>query len=186
MAQQNKYPLTTARLQLWINVRIRRMQQKLAQEGSNNSGALRQSLAANFNDSVDEKGGIISGLIIAKDYWAFVDEGVRGVGGNSDITNNAMPNQNATSPFKYDNKKPPLSWGADGVPRGPIGEWVRTKVKAGGNDLFTALNVRESIFRKGTKPTYFASDVLTEQAINELNEEIAETLLQDIANQFEE
>ena len=57
------------------------MQQKLAQEGSNNSGALRQSLAANFNDSVDEKGGIISGLIIAKDYWAFVDEGVRGVGG---------------------------------------------------------------------------------------------------------
>jgi hypothetical protein len=156
LAQQNKYPLTTARLQLWINVRIRRMQQKLAQEGSNNSGALRQSLAAN------------------------------GVGGNSDITNNAMPNQNATSPFKYDNKKPPLSWGADGVPRGAIGEWVRTKVKAGGNDLFTALNVRESIFRKGTKPTYFASDVLTEQAINELNEEIAETLLQDIANQSEQ
>ena len=177
MAQQDKYPLTTARLQLWINVRIRRMQQKLAQEGSNNSGALRQSLAANFNDSVDEKGGIISGLIIAKDYWAFVDEGVRGVGGNSDITNNAMPNQNATSPFKYDNKKPPLS---------DILRWVKTKLPAKGSDYFSALNIREGIFRKGTKPTYFASDVLTEQAINELNEEIAETLLQDIANQLEE
>ena len=177
MAQQDKYPLTTNALQMWINKSIRMMQKNLDADRSNNSGTLRQSLGQNFNDAVDEKGGIISGLIIAQDYWAFVDEGVRGVGGNSDITNNAMPNQNATSPFKYDNKKPPLS---------DILRWVKTKLPAKGSDYFSALNIREGIFRKGTKPTFFASDVLTEQAINELNEEIAETLLQDIANQSEQ
>lgn len=186
MAENEKYPLTTARLQLWINVRIRRMQQNLASDRSNNSGALRQSLGQNFDDSVDEKGGIITGLIEAVEYWAYLDEGVQGVGGKSDITGKQMPNRNTTSEFKYKTKKPPLYWGADGVPKGAIGDWVRTKLKAGGNDLFTALNVREAIYRKGMRATHFASDVLTEQAINELNDEIADTLEQDIANQFEE
>ncbi len=159
MAQQNKYPLTTARLQLWINVRIRRMQQKLAQEGSNNSGALRQSLGQNFNDAVDEKGGIISGLISAVDYWYYVDEGRK--------------------PGKY----PPYTNEREGILH-----WVLTKIpkRPDITDQSLAFLIARKIAKKGTKPTYFASDVLTEQAINELNEEIAETLLQDIANQFEE
>ena len=183
MAENDKYPLTTDALQMWINKSIRKMQQNLDSDRSNNSGALRQSLGQNFNDSVDEKGGIITGLIDAKDYWAFVDEGVQGVGGRSDIVPfkkgvpNTMANQNATSQFKYKTKKPPLK---------EILRWVKTKLPAKGNDLFSALNIREGIFRKGMRATNFASDVLTEQAINELNDEIADTLEQDIANQFEE
>ena len=75
MAQQDKYPLTTNALQMWINKSIRMMQKNLDADRSNNSGTLRQSLGQNFNDSVDEKGGIISGLISAVDYWYYVDEG---------------------------------------------------------------------------------------------------------------
>ncbi len=135
------------------------MQQKLAQEGSNNSGALRQSLAANFNDSVDEKGGIISGLISAVDYWYYVDEGRK--------------------PGKY----PPYTNEREGILH-----WVLTKIpkRPDITDQSLAFLIARKIAKKGTKPTYFASEVLTEQAIDQLNEEIAETLAQDIANQFEE
>lgn len=153
------------------------MQKNLDADRSNNSGTLRQSLGQNFNDAVDEKGGIISGLISAVDYWQEVDEGVRGIGGNSSISGNAMPNQNSTSTLEYKTKRPPFE---------DILKWVKTKLPAKGDDYITAANIREGIFRKGKKATNFASDVLTEQAINELNEEIAETLLQDIANQSEQ
>ena len=58
---ENKYPLTTDRLQTWLNVRIRRMQRNLAADRSNNSGALRQSLGKNNDKSITQKGGFIIG-----------------------------------------------------------------------------------------------------------------------------
>jgi hypothetical protein len=66
--------------------------------------------------------------------------------------------------------------------------WVLTKIpkRPDISDQSLAFLIARKIAKKGTKPTYFASEVLTEQAIDQLNEEIAETLAQDIANQFEE
>lgn len=184
---ENKYPLTTDRLQTWLNVRIRRMQRNLAaaKHGSNNSGALRQSLGKNYDKSIKQRGGFIIGTIQAEDYWYYVDAGVRGVGGESDITSRAMPNQNNTSDASYKKgRKPPLFWNKDKIPRGPIGDWVRTKLKAGGNDLFTALNIREGIYRKGIKGNKFASSVLTKKDLKELYESLAEKLAEDVANQM--
>jgi len=172
MAETN-YPLTTDRLQVWLNVRIRRMQKNLAKNKSNNSGNLRQSLGRNYDKGVKERGGFISGIIEADDYWYFVDQGVQGVGGDSDITGRSMPNRNTTSDARYRSKKPPLK---------AILGWVQTKLPAGGSDLFTALNIREGIYRKGLRATNFASSVLTDKDIKELTQQLAETMAEDIAN----
>ena len=172
---ENKYPLTTDRLQTWLNVRIRRMQRNLAADRSNNSGALRQSLGKNYDKSITQKGGFIIGTIQAEDYWYYVDAGVRGVGGKSDITGRAMPNQNNTSEARYKSKKPPLK---------EILKWVKTKLPAGGSDYFTALNIREGIYRKGIKGNKFASSVLTDKDLNELYKSLAEKLAEDVANQM--
>ena len=172
---ENKYPLTTDRLQTWLNVRIRRMQRNLAADKSNNSGTLRQSLGKNYDKSIKQRGGFIIGAIQAQDYWYYVDAGVRGVGGKSDITGRAMPNQNNTSEARYKSKKPPLK---------EILRWVKTKLPAGGNDYFSALNIREGIYRKGIKGNKFASSVLTDKDLKELYESLAEKLAEDVANQM--
>ena len=172
---ENKYPLTTDRLQTWLNVRIRRMQRNLSADRSNNSGTLRQSLGKNYDKSITQKGGFIIGTIQAEDYWYYVDAGVRGVGGKSDITGKAMPNQNNTSEARYKSKKPPLR---------EILKWVKTKLPAGGSDYFTALNIREGIYRKGIKGNKFASSVLTDKDLNELYKSLAEKLAEDVANQM--
>ena len=174
---ENKYPLTTDRLQTWLNVRIRRMQRNLAaaKHGSNNSGALRQSLGKNYDKSIKQRGGFIIGTIQAEDYWYYVDAGVRGVGGESDITDNEMPNQNNTSDASYKSKKPPLK---------EILRWVQTKLPVKGSDYFSALNIREGIYRKGIKGNKFASSVLTDKDLKELYESLAEKLAEDVANQM--
>jgi hypothetical protein len=145
---------------------------------------MQRNLAADKSKSIKQRGGFIIGTIQAEDYWYYVDAGVRGVGGKSDITGKAMPNQNNTSEARYKSKKPPLFWNKDKIPRGPIGDWVRTKLKAGGNDLFTALNIREGIYRKGIKGNKFASSVLTDKDLNELYKSLAEKLAEDVANQM--
>ena len=172
---ENNYPLTTDRLQTWLNVRIRRMQRNLAADKSNNSGTLRQSLGKNYDKSIKQRGGFIIGTIQAEDYWYYVDAGVRGVGGKSDITGRAMPNQNNTSEARYKSKKPPLR---------EILKWVKTKLPAGGSDYFSALNIREGIYRKGIKGNKFASSVLTDKDLKELYESLAEKLAEDVANQM--
>jgi len=169
----NTFPLTTDALQDWLNIKIRKMQKNLDRNKSNNSGQLRQSLGRNYNKGVLDERGMIKGRIEADDYWYFVDQGVQGVGGDSDITGNSMSNRNTTSKAKYKSKKPPLK---------DILMWVQTKLPAGGSDLFTALNIREGIYRKGLRATNFASSVLTDKDIKELTQQLAETMAEDIAN----
>lgn len=171
------FPLTTDALQDWLNESIRQMQKNLDSKNINNSGALRQSLGRNIGQNVVERGGFIQGKIEALDYWQEVDEGVQGVGGNSSISGRAMPNQNTTSSLKYKTKMPPLD---------DILFWVKTKLPARGDDLETALNIQQGIFRKGKKATNFASSVLNEKAIEELTDLLAEKLAEDIANNITE
>ena len=160
---------TIFNVQVWMNNTVKRMQSKLAQSGSNNTGGLRQALAGTAK--IEVKGGVLSTQIEGTDYWYMIDQGVRGKGGESDITGNAMPNQNTTSDASYQNKKPPLK---------DILNWVKTKLPRGGNDLFTALNVREGIYRKGTKGNKFASSVLTDERIKQLKETVIDGLNEDI------
>lgn len=172
---ENTFPLTTDALQDWLNVSIRKMQKNLDTMKINNTGALRQSLGQNFGHNVTQRAGFILGKIEAVDYWQEVDEGVQGVGGVSSISGNAMPNQNTTSPLKYKTKMPPLQ---------DLLMWVKTKLPARGDDLETALNIQQGIFRKGKRATKFASSVLTEKSVDELTELLAETIAEDIANQI--
>jgi hypothetical protein len=174
---QTSFPLTTDALADWLNESIRKMQKNLDSKRVNNSGSLRQSLGRNIGKNVVERGGFIQGKIEALDYWYYVDQGVQGVGGNSDITGNPMSNENTTSDARYRTKKPPLK---------EILGWVQTKLPARGNDLFTALNIREGIYRKGIKATNFASSVVNEKSIEELTELLAEKLAEDMANNITE
>ena len=167
------FPLTTDALQDWLNDTIQKMQKNMDRKKINNTGALRQSLGQNYGKSVMERGGFIMGKIEALDYWQEVDEGVQGVGGNSSVSGRAMPNQNTTSSLKYSTKMPPLE---------DILFWVKTKLPARGDDLRTALNIQQGIYRKGKKATNFASSVLTQKNIDELTDLLAEKLAEDIKN----
>jgi hypothetical protein len=164
---QTSFPLTTDALADWLNESIRKMQKNLDTKNINNTGSLRQSLGRNIGKNVVERGGFIQGKIEALDYWQEVDEGVQG----------AMPNQNTTSSLKYKSKMPPLE---------DILFWVKTKLPARGDDLETALNIQQGIFRKGKKATNFASSVVNEKSIEELTELLAEKLAEDMANNITE
>lgn len=161
---ENKYPLTTDRLQTWLNVRIRRMQRNLANSKErtkykkiNNSGTLSQSLGKNYDKSITQKGGFIIGTIQAEDYWYYVDKG-REPGG--------FP------PYKND--------------REGILHWVLTKIPKQPDikDTSLAFLIARKIAKKGTKATKFASSVLTKKDLKELYESLAEKLAEDVANQM--
>ena len=154
---ENKYPLTTDRLQTWLNVRIRRMQRNLAADRSNNSGALRQSLGKNYDKSITQKGGFIIGTIQAEDYWYYVDQGRK--------------------PGKF----PPYTNEREGILH-----WVLTKIPKQPDikDTSLAFLIARKIAKKGTKGTEFASSVLTDKDLNELYKSLAEKLAEDVANQM--
>ena len=161
MAETN-YPLTTDRLQVWLNVRIRRMQKNLANnkertkyKNINNSGTLRQSLGRNYNKGVLDERGMIKGRIEAVDYWYYVDQGRK--------------------PGKY----PPYTSEVDGILH-----WVLTKIPKQPDikDTSLAFLIARKIAKKGTRPTYFATSELTDKDIKELTEQLAETMAEDIAN----
>ena len=153
------------------NNRIKRMRSILASKRSNTTGSLSQSITIK---EVKGKAGIYGAVFGFDGYARFVDEGVRGVGGASDITGKAMPNRNTTSQFRYGTKKPPID---------EIEGWVRNKLRSGGNDLWTALNVRESIYRRGTKPTNFLQDtILDKEELKKFSKEIGKRAKTDILN----
>lgn len=90
-----------------------------------------------------------------EDYWEFVDKGVQGVGGvRSD--GGAWINKNTTSPFRYKDKKPPLS---------ALTEWARV-------NQYNPFALRESIFRQGKAATNFFSDIVDEDLIKDLTKKL--------------
>lgn len=90
-----------------------------------------------------------------EDYWEFIDKGVQGVGGvKADGT--AWINRNTSSPFRYKDKKPPLS---------ALTEWSRV-------NGFNAFALRESIFRRGKVATNFFSNIVDEDLIKDLTKKL--------------
>lgn len=109
----------------------------------------------------------------ADNYWQFVDEGVRGVGGFK----GSGRARGQGSPFKYSSKMPP---------RKPLIEWIKSKGLKGrgakgrfiSNNSFAFL-IQRSIFQRGLTRTQFFSKPFTEQ-LNKQIDNITEAFADDI------
>jgi hypothetical protein len=94
--------------------------------------------------------------LLMNDYWKFVDKGVQGAGG---VMKNgtAWVVKNLSSPYRFSQKKPPLS---------ALAMWSNNQ---GANPFV----VQRSVFHKGTKATNFFSEVVD-------NPELVNTLIKDL------
>ena len=109
----------------------------------------------------------------AEDYWQFVDEGVRGVGGFK----GSGRARGQGSPFKYSSKMPP---------RKPLIQWIKSKGLKGrdakgrfiSNNSFGFL-IQRSIFQRGLTRTQFFSKPFTEQ-FNKQTNNIPEAYADDV------
>ena len=135
----------------WQNETITKLQKSLDEKASSGTSLqLRQSIQPKKLQQTES--GLLM-VIEAEDYYKYIDEGVRGVGGERStggIFEQVAPN----SPFSY------KEGGRPSVKH--FEQWAATK----GINPFA---VRESVFRKGIKPNNFFSSVMTDEWINELS-----------------
>ena len=110
----------------------------------------------------------------AEDYWQFVDEGVKGVGGFK----GSGRARGQGSPFKFSNKMPP---------RRAIDKWIVTKPLKAGRDergrfvsrKSLAFLIQRSIFQRGLERTQFFSRPFTEQ-LDKQTDNITKAFADDI------
>tara|TARA_Y100001963_G_C6583418_1_gene354548 strand:- start:16 stop:555 length:540 start_codon:yes stop_codon:yes gene_type:complete len=109
----------------------------------------------------------------AEDYWAFVDEGVRGAGGYKG--SGKMRGQG--SPFKFSTKMPP---------RGVIDRWIVSKpLKAARKDgkfiarKSLAFLIQRAIYQRGLERTQFFSKPFTQQ-LDKQTENITKAFANDV------
>tara|TARA_R100001082_G_C4262764_1_gene116276 strand:+ start:56 stop:592 length:537 start_codon:yes stop_codon:yes gene_type:complete len=114
----------------------------------------------------------------AEDYWAFVDEGVRGAGGYKG--RGKMRGQG--SPFKYSTKMPP---------RGAIDRWIVSKpLKAARKDgkfiprKSLAFLIQRAIYQRGLTRTQFFSRPFTQQ-LKKQTDAIVKAFGEDLEKQIE-
>jgi len=109
----------------------------------------------------------------ARDYWQFVDEGVKGVGGFK----GSGRARGQGSPFKFSSKMPP---------RKPLMQWIKNKPLKGRDkkgrfikrESFAFL-IQRSIFQRGLERTQFFSKPFTEQ-LNKQTDNITEAFADDL------
>ena len=109
----------------------------------------------------------------AEDYWAFVDEGVRGAGGYK----GRGKMRGAGSPFKFSTKMPP---------RGAIDRWIVRKPlkEARQNGKFIsrkslAFLIQRDIYQRGLTRTQFFTRPFTQQ-FNKQTDKIVEAFADDL------
>ncbi len=110
----------------------------------------------------------------AENYWQFVDEGVKGVGGFK----GSGRARGQGSPFKFSNKMPP---------RRAIDKWIVTKPLKAGRDergrfvsrKSLAFLIQRSIFQRGLERTQFFSRPFTEQ-LDKQTDNITKAFADDI------
>ena len=116
----------------------------------------------------------------AEDYWAFVDEGVRGAGGYKG--SGRMRGQG--SPFKYSSKMPPRRF---------IDRWIVSKPLKEARDKSgrfikrksLAFLIQRAIYQRGLERTQFFSKPFTQQ-FNKQAEKITESFADDLLSQIDE
>lgn len=87
----------------------------------------------------------------AEDYWKFINEGVRGVGGQKK-DGSVWTQKGGASPYTFRDKKPPTE---------ALSLWAYAK----GLNVFA---VQNSVFHKGIKPTHFWDEVINENLVKDL------------------
>jgi len=110
----------------------------------------------------------------AQDYWAFVDEGVKGAGGFKG--SGKMRGQG--SPFKFSTKMPP---------RSAIDRWIVRKPLQAARDKSgkfiprksLAFLIQRSIYQRGLERTQFFSKPFTQQ-LNKESDEIVKAFADDL------
>ena len=110
----------------------------------------------------------------AEDYWAFVDEGVKGAGGFKG--SGKMRGQG--SPFKFSTKMPP---------RSAIDRWIVRKPLKAARDKSgkfiprksLAFLIQRSIYQRGLERTQFFSKPFTQQ-LNKESDEIVKAFADDL------
>ena len=116
----------------------------------------------------------------AEDYWAFVDEGVRGAGGYKG--SGKMRGQG--SPFKYSSKMPPRRF---------IDRWIVSKPLKEARDKSgrfikrksLAFLIQRAIYQRGLERTQFFSKPFTQQ-LNKQAKKITESFADDLLSQIDE
>ena len=121
----------------------------------------------------------------AEDYWQFVDEGVKGVGGFK----GSGRARGQGSPFRFGSGKFGGTWNKF---KKNIKGWIRTKGLKGRdakgkfitNDSFAFL-IQRSIFQRGLSRTQFFSKPFTEQ-LNKQTDNITEAFANDLETALEQ
>jgi len=112
--------------------------------------------------------------LIMPDYYAYMDEGVKGV-------KNKRRN---TGKFQFRDKMPPITSIRNFMRnRGIVGKTVRGKrgTKSSQNQLNgIAFAIARSIYNKGLEQSDFYSDVVNDQLINNFAEQLLEELGQEV------
>ena len=126
----------------------------------------------------------------ADDYWAFVDEGVRGAGGYEGYAKPKMRGGN--SPFKFSSKMPPLQpllkWITSKGIKGRVDKKWKTAGNRGGqfitNKSFAFL-IQRSIYQRGLTRTQFFSKPFTLE-LNKQTDKITEAFANDLEAALDE
>ena len=137
----------------------------------------KNTLFNDFDYLVTNKGDTVSLEFVfgkAEDYWQFVDEGVKGVGGFK----GSGRARGQGSPFKFSSKMPP---------RRAIDKWIVTKPLKAGRDekgrfvsrKSLAFLIQRSIFQRGLERTQFFSKPFTEQ-LDKQTDNITKAFADDI------
>ena len=110
----------------------------------------------------------------ADDYWMFVDEGVRGVGGFKG--SGKMRGQG--SPFKYSDKMPPRG----AIDRWIVGKPLKSARNKGGRFIprkSLAFLIQRAIYQRGLERTQFFSKPYTQQ-LNKQIDKIVDSVGDDL------
>ena len=159
----------TALLQEYGDMWVKCLQSNIDKKQIKSSGDLKQSIKY---DPRIARGKVFVLKMLIADYYKFVDQGVKGAASSAKAPN---------SPFKYGSGK-----GKKGGLREGMIKWVREKnlggLKAEVNLESWAGYLAYKIYMEGKEPTYFYSDCITEESVNELRQKLAQQVKQDMIN----
>lgn len=149
----------------WGNEVVKALKKSLDDKTSDGtSGELEQSIVVLPINYLGQKWQL---QFKAADYWKFINKGVQGAGKNTAIDGSkarkSYSNKAPSSPFKYTNKKPGVNFSS--ITGGSLRQWAYNK----GLNPYA---VRESIFRRGIKPTFFFDSVVNKSLKEDLIERL--------------